>query len=188
MRLFFAVDTPISIKKQMEKIQLQLIETDADVKWEPKEKFHITIKFLGETKENLIPQLEKYLNSIGETYPPFQLVYKNLGCFPNVNRPRVVWIGTELKDDILIKIKDYLDENLKQFGFEIEDRKFTPHITLGRVKSMKNIKNLISIIENLKFESEPVFCGEIILMESILKPTGSEYKVIRSVNLKGKNL
>lgn len=185
MRLFYAIDTPMEIKDKIKEVQIQLMDTNADVKWEPKEKFHITIKFLGDTDEKTFPHVENYLKELGDKFQAFIIKYKSLGCFPNYKQPRVVWVGTEVESDVIFKIKDFLDENLKRFGYKVEDRKFHPHITLGRIKSIRNIKNLISILENLKFETEPVKCGEIILMQSILKPTGSEYKVLRTVNLKG---
>lgn len=185
MRLFYAIDTTPELKRQMEEVRLKLIESDADVKWEPKEKYHITIKFLGETEEKIFPYVEKCLNEVGEKFSAFQIKYKSLGFFPNQKQPRVVWIGTEIATQEIFEIKNYLDESLKIYGFEVENRKFHPHITLGRIRSMRNVKNLISIAENLKFEAEPIMCGEIILMQSILKPTGSEYKILRTVKLKG---
>lgn len=184
MRLFFAIGMSEGVKHQIAEVQNQLKQSNTFVKWETPDKFHITIKFLGETGENIYTFVEKSLDTISEKFPSFLIKYKNVGFFPNTKQPKVIWVGSDLFDNTIYNIKKYLDIELEKYGFEIEDRKFHPHITLGRIKDLRNIKNLISIAESLKFETTEEKCGEIILMQSILKPTGSEYKILKSVKLK----
>lgn len=183
MRLFIAIDTPISVKNQLTEIQAELKKSDADVKWETADKFHITLKFLGETNDELLPAITQILETAGRKYQKFQIEYVDVGCFPNWNRPRVIWVGAEETSGTLIKLKRSLDVELEKLGFEIENRKFHPHITLGRVKSQHNIKNLTFIMESLKFKSEITTCREILLMRSILKPSGAEYTTLATVKL-----
>jgi RNA 2',3'-cyclic 3'-phosphodiesterase len=184
MRTFIAVDTPENIKRKMTEVQSELKLSDADVKWETSNKFHITIKFLGEVKETMIDDIIGKIQEVSSKFPPFALQYEKVGCFPNMKNPRVFWIGCRDISQNLSKIKTKLDEQLKQFGFEAEDRAFHPHITLGRVKSQSGIKNLIPIIENLTFKSEVIECQQILIMKSVLKPSGSEYSILQSVILK----
>lgn len=184
MRTFIAIDTPEDIKLKISEVQYELKNSWADVKWESSNKFHITIKFLGEIKEFQIGEIIESIRNVANHYSRFKVKYKNLGCFPNLKNPRVIWIGCEDLNGTLEKIKNSLDEELKKYGFEIEDRKFHPHITLGRVKSSKGIKNLLPIIENLNFDTDATECRGILLMKSDLKPTGSEYTIIKSIELK----
>ncbi len=184
MRIFIAIDTPEEIKRNISALQSELKATGADVKWEISNKFHITLKFLGETNEIIIPELILSIEKIADTFPPFRLKYKNIGSFPNRRNPKIIWVGCENSDGILEKIKNTIDSKLIEFGFETENRKFHPHITLGRVKSPKRIKYLLPIIENITFDTEAIVCREILLMKSDLKPTGSEYTIIKTINLK----
>jgi 2'-5' RNA ligase len=184
MRTFIAVDTPENIKRKMTDVQSELKQSEADFKWETSNKFHITIKFLGEVKETMIDDIIGIIQEISSNFPPFPLQYEKVGSFPNLKNPRVIWIGCRDISQNLSKIKHMLDGELKQFGFEAEERAFHPHITLGRVKSQRGIKNLIPIIENLTFKSEVVECRQILIMKSTLKPSGSEYSIMQSVILK----
>ncbi|MDP2209019.1 MAG: RNA 2',3'-cyclic phosphodiesterase [Bacteroidota bacterium] len=183
MRLFISIDSPASVKAQMAEIQAELKKSQADVKWETADKFHITLKFLGETKDELLPAINGILETVGTKFPPFQIEYDDIGCFPNWKQPRVIWLGANETSGTLLKLKRSLDIELEKLGFETEDRKFHPHITLGRVKSQHNIKNLTVIMESLKFKSEITTCREILLMRSILKPSGSEYSTLTTVDL-----
>ncbi len=186
MRIFIAIDTPESIKQEIETIQQKLKSAGADVRWESQNKFHITIKFLGDTKEELLPKIYEIIKNISTKIYTFPLIYRNLGCFPNKRQPRVIWIGCEDVTSSLTKLKMELDVNLKSLGFEIEDREFHPHITLGRVKSQTGIKNLIPIIESLIFESRITECREILIVRSVLKSSGSDYTILKSINLNSK--
>lgn len=183
MRLFLAIDTPASVKAKMAEIQAELKKSQADVKWDTSDKFHITLKFLGETKDELLSAITGILETVGTKFSSFQIEYDDIGCFPNWKQPRVLWIGANEPSGSLSKLKRFLDIELEKLGFETEDRKFHPHITLGRVKSQHNIKNLTVIMESLKFTSEITTCREILLMRSILKPSGSEYSTLTAVKL-----
>lgn len=184
MRTFIAIDTPEEIKKQMTEIQSELKRSEADVKWEPSSKFHITVKFLGEVKEVMLKETIQIIEDVVIKHQPFMLQYEKVGFFPNLKNPRIIWIGCMDISQNLAKIKTLLDEGLKESGFEAEDRTFQPHITIGRVKSLRGIKNLIPILENLNFTSKVTECREILIMKSILKPSGSEYSILKSIELK----
>jgi 2'-5' RNA ligase len=185
IRSFIALDTPLAIREQMADLQSKLREAGADVRWEPMEKFHATIKFLGNVDENSLPKIITTIGHALKEFHPFTLAYTRLGCFPRVHQPRVIWIGCQDIDGTLQKIKETLDNVLVPFGFEREDRAFHPHVTLGRVRSMKNIRLLIPKLETLTFDSPSIVCNAINLMKSILKPQGSEYVVIHTFELGG---
>jgi RNA 2',3'-cyclic 3'-phosphodiesterase len=182
-RTFIAFDTPAKIKNDIEIIQSKLRSAGADVKWEHKDKFHATIKFLGDVENSRLDSIiDKIANSIKQ-YPPTEIIYDGIGVFPNRNNPRVIWIGCTNSDGIIKKIKIALDKNLVNDGFEIEKRTFYPHITLGRVKSDRGLKNLLPMLENLTFEPQNTLIKEILVMKSVLKHEGSEYSVLKSIQL-----
>lgn len=184
IRTFIAFDTPISIKTEMSQLQLELKKSDADVKWETEDKFHATIKFLGNVEETLLHQVIATCESCLNNFPPFDVSYQSLGSFPNKIHPRVIWIGCDNRDGTLLHIKNALDAALLRFGFEIETRQFRPHITLGRVKSFKGLNNLHPMLEKLNFERQDTVIQEILLMKSILRPKGSEYSILKAIPLK----
>jgi RNA 2',3'-cyclic 3'-phosphodiesterase len=184
MRTFIAIDTPQPIKDRISEIQSELRKSGADVKWEGQNKFHITIKFLGEVQESMIDNVISSLRNVSTNFSPFSLQYADLGSFPNFKNPKVIWIGCKDISLSLLKIRQSLDKDLQKLGFDTEEREFHPHITLGRVRSDNQIKDLIPIIENLKFESEVTECREILVLKSILKSSGSEYSLLQSVILK----
>jgi 2'-5' RNA ligase len=169
----------------MEKVQLQLKQSNADVRWEAITKLHATIKFLGDVQENVLPAVLTSIKTNIEKHSQFQLTYEGLGCFPNKKRPRVVWIGCKNDDGTLDKLKTALDDSLLPFGFEAEKRNFQPHVTLGRIKSFNRIKNLISLIEKVTFEPHSFTVKSITVMRSILTPQGSEYSTLGEYHLQG---
>jgi len=185
IRTFIAIETPSDIKVEMEKIQSQLKQSNADVRWESKEKLHATIKFLGDVQENALPSVLTSIKSSVEAHPPFHLTYHGLGCFPNKRSPRVVWIGCSNDDGTLEQLKLALDNSLLSFGFEAEKRNFQPHVTLGRVKGFNRLPYLISLIERVTFEPHTITVQRITVMRSILKPQGSEYSLLGEYHLKG---
>ncbi len=183
IRTFVAIDTPEVVRNTMLDVQSKLKVSGADVKWEGPEKFHATIKFLGNVEEELLPSIVDTIAQSVKNFPAFEASYTNVGCFPSVKRPRVIWIGCENTDGTLLRIKDILDQALLPLGFEREERAFHPHVTLGRTKSPKGLNNLISILESFTFEPRTFTCNEILLMKSAFKSQGSEYTRLHSFAL-----
>lgn len=184
IRTFIAIDIPENIKEKIFEVEKELIKSCGEgVKWEGKEKFHITLKFLGDVNENAIDSIYNVLSENLNGFGRFPLIYKGLGCFPDLKRPRVIWVGCEDPSGKLSELQKIVEKKMSELGFEKEDKKYHPHITLGRVKNSKNIFNLIKKIENINFESEPGEVAEVLIMKSDLKPSGSVYTVLRKIKL-----
>ncbi len=184
-RLFIAFDSPPEVKSKAGDIQNQLREAHADVSWEKQEKLHCTIKFLGDTPQELVTQIVDALTEIGQAHPPFFVRYGGTGCFPGRRDPRILWLGIENPDGQLNFLYQSIDSAMASLGFKPEKREFHPHLTLGRVRSGRNQANLLKILENVTFESTIIAINEILLIKSELKPTGSEYTKIKFVPLVG---
>jgi 2'-5' RNA ligase len=183
IRTFVAFDTPEMVKEKIMSLQTILKNTNADVRWEAKEKMHVTVSFLGDVAEQSLASLEMAIANVVKKYSSFNVTYSELGCFPNWNEPRVVWIGCEENGGVLRAIKRDLDASLLPFGIAIEKRKFFPHITLGRIKSPQHIFDLLQSMENLTFSPQIATVNEILFIKSVLKRNGSEYSLLQSFPL-----
>ncbi|MBI1806439.1 MAG: RNA 2',3'-cyclic phosphodiesterase [Ignavibacteria bacterium] len=183
IRTFIAFNAPEPLRNDMKVLQDNLKKSGADVKWECAEKFHATIKFLGDVEESMMPVILSTIETTMLPFRPFEVTFYSLGSFPNKSHPRVIWIGCDNPDGTLLRIKDSLDKNLVQFGFEIEKRMFHPHITLGRVRSENRLRHLTPMLEKLTFEPRKAHLDGIFVMRSVLKSEGAEYSVLKSIHL-----
>jgi len=182
LRTFIALPVPSELQHIMARTQSQLREAGADVKWETPDKFHITLKFLGDTEASVITQLQKdLLIPIGELRG-FDVSYEGVGSFPNLMRPRVVWIGTKPNSE-LSRLQELVEQRCSVLGFPRDDRPFHAHVTLGRVKGNRGLDGLTARLKSVTFEPSIARCCEIHIMRSELKPTGSVYTLVKSIPL-----
>jgi 2'-5' RNA ligase len=182
IRAFIALPLPSEIQREFAIIQAQLIESQAAVKWDTSEKFHITLKFLGDVDSSQPQLIAKELqNSIGGL-SPFDLSFISLGAFPDVGRPRVVWIGTQQNEHVQ-GIQERVERVCDSFGFAKEDRPFHAHVTLGRVKGDRNLDRLTAKLKSITFKPLIARCSEVHIIRSELKPTGSVYTLLNSIPL-----
>jgi 2'-5' RNA ligase len=177
VRLFVALQTPSEIRGALLPILEDLKETGADVRWEPSEKLHATVKFLGNTDQSLVPRLSSELRDIARSYGPVGVRFLGIGCFPNLRRPRVVWVGMEDSEGHLSRIHQSIETAAESLGFKKEDRVFHPHVTLGRVRSPRGLQDLLTRLQTITFESGRILLNELVLMRSELKAGGSVYSV-----------
>lgn len=185
LRLFIAIETLPSVILQIAAIRDRLRTSNADVKWEPDEKLHATLKFLGNVDERLLPEIVLYIKGVGLTNSPLRLKYKGVGCFPNQRAPKVIWVGIEDLNGSLNSLQEKIESELVPLGFEQEERRFHAHVTLGRVKGDRMIQSLLRTMESITFESQPAAIQEIALIKSELKPSGSVYTTLNTFPLQG---
>ena len=179
-RAFISVDINlpeiINFREELNKI-------NADIKLVESENIHLTLKFLGNTKESQIDEIVKIMNESVSDITPFSLKFQDVGAFPNLNFMKVIWIGIE-NPEPLIKIAKKLDDKFISLGFQKEKRGFSPHITLGRVKSPKNKIQLKKCLDrNINRNFGEIFVDKISLKKSILSSKGPTYYIIESVKL-----
>ena len=182
-RLFVSIDTPPHIKPQIAAIRDQLKESGADVKWEPDEKLHATLKFLCQTDERLLPEIVSIGRGVCKTFTPLHVKYTRVGCFPNRRAPRIIWVGLDDLSGNMGLLQQQVETGMVPLGFKREEREFHSHITLGRVKSEKRIESLLRMMESITFESPPVVIKEIMLVKSDLMPSGSVYTTLNTFPL-----
>ena len=153
------------------------------IRWVDTGNVHLTLKFLGDTPEELIDEIDASLNEIVENFSATSLNINGLGVFPNIHRPRVIWLGLS-ENEILSELYAQIEKQMQVLGFEPENRPFSPHLTLGRVKFLHNIRQLDRLIakyKNFHFQDLPV--KKVILYESILRPQGPLYTALGTYNL-----
>ncbi len=150
--------------------------TPARPSWVRPASIHLTLKFLGEIKEEEIERINAQLRSVAAETAPFQLSVKKLGVFPNEKFPRVLWIGIQQGHDAVVALQQKVEEALVQLGFPAENRPFHPHLTLARIKSLRGTRQMMDVVKSHE-NSEAGGCraDRVILFKSVLKPTGAVY-------------
>lgn len=181
-RAFIAIE--ISVTKEMIDMFNMLRNTKADLKLVEVQNVHLTLKFLGDTDEHLIKDIEAIMKDciIETNMQPITVKIVGMGAFPNISYPRVIWLGMYGADKI-ITLAQLLDEKLSRIGFESERRAFSPHITVARVKSRRNLDKLQRILQtyrNIKFSEQCI--SAIKLKKSVLTPKGPVYSDVVTVS------
>jgi len=180
IRSFIAIPLGAELISRIEKIQRELKTLPADVKWVNPKSIHFTLKFLGNVEEGNIEKIAQGIQNGMRGFKPWSAAVKNMGAFPSLKSPRVVWIGIEDQGGQLVRLQNQIEKEMANLGFEEEKRAFSPHLTLGRVRSPKGKDELVKYLLD---EREQIF-GEIkvdrvILFKSELKPTGAVYTVLK---------
>lgn len=183
-RTFFAVKVSSETKKLMLEIVEKFPEVKKNVKIANPGNPHITLKFLGETKEADISKIDDKLQIELSNSRPFSFEVEKCGCFPNKNRPKVLWLGVNKGLIKLQSLHNLIDNILQPLGYENEMKDFVPHLTLGRVRN--SVKKLDTIEEFLNYPFEPTnnSVDEVIWFESRLTPRGAIHKPLRIYKLK----
>ena len=183
MRLFIAAPISEEVRRGVAALIEELRAAGADYKWTGPENLHVTLAFLGETPETELPNIEKALRAAVAGQKPFDMVFSGLGAFSSLKNPRIIWIGLSAGADSLIK----LARALIQSGIKPkeEKREFSPHLTLGRMRSLKNLAGLKTELGK-GFQGREWRCGvdRLILYRSRPSPQGSKYEELFEASLK----
>ncbi|NLT49636.1 MAG: RNA 2',3'-cyclic phosphodiesterase [Ignavibacteria bacterium] len=182
-RLFIALEIPDEVKDKLIYLRNEIYGAGfKKIKWENKDKLHITLKFLGETEITLYPELKNTVSETVEKQKKTLLSFSEFGVLYNNTSPRILLTGTE-KNNELQCFKRNIDDRLSELGFEKESRRFDPHLTIFRFKraedSIIEEKFLNKKIENVKFTTE-----KIVIYKSSLLKSGSVYEPVDAFFMK----
>ena len=169
MRIFIAALIPPEVRLAIKHYVESIKEKWEGVRWETWEKFHVTLKFLGEIDESKLGDIEESLRLRGEGVGTFEMAITGFGGFPNLRRPRVLFVDLSDNNE-LSKFQLALEERLQDIGFARENRKFTPHITVGRTKGYSSVRGPFPTPDRISFK-----ISEIAIMRSVLHKKGSEH-------------
>jgi 2'-5' RNA ligase len=188
IRSFIAVDIPDSLSGALGKTSTQLQESlsGLPIRWVPVENIHLSLKFLGDVSEKNIPVINEIVQAEAATHTTFEISVGGFGVFPNVIRPRVIWVGVEAPDE-LINLQRRIDVETARLGYAPDQRDFSPHLTFGRVSrnaSPKQVRKVSEILRNYHLG----FLGaaritEVSLFRSDLGPDGAVYSKMYSAEL-----
>ncbi len=185
MRTFIAIEIPDEIKQALTETQRRLKDAGVDAGWPQPEGIHLTLKFLGEVPETQIPDVVNGLREAAQGISPFRLEVRGAGTFPSPKNARVVWVGLTGDVDTLSRLQAAVEDAMVRIGMERDDRAFTPHLTLGRIKYIRSRDRWLKAVEDIKDVNLAGFnVTAISLMKSELKRTGAVYTEMGRVELK----
>jgi len=183
-RTFVAIDIPgnSKINECLNSMSSKL--AGEKIRWMAGDNLHLTLKFLGDTEEKSIVDIGTKLKELTQSLFTFSMTISNVGIFRNLKDPRIIWLGIDPCTE-LIQLKAEIENQMIQFGFPSEERKFSPHLTVGRIKFIENKMALQQIIETFHEQVLHQFIvPEVIYYESILRKEGPEYIPIGKYKLK----
>jgi RNA 2',3'-cyclic 3'-phosphodiesterase len=187
MRLFFAIELGDGLLDLLDETTAPLRAEAPELAWVPRDKRHLTLKFLGDVDESAAPKLAEAADRAAARHPPVEMRVREVGAFPNFRRARVVWIGVEQEPRLELLHHD-LELACAEEGFEVEGRPFRPHITLARVRAplpAERLRALARAARRVRMEAN-VQVERITLFESTLAPTGARYRRLHAAPLGGR--
>ena len=178
IRAFLAISFGVFYQKEFERILKTLKSYSDEVKWVDPAQVHLTLHFFGSVELNRIESLKSLIRNLALRFRPFEVYLKGIGAFPNMNRPRILWVGLDGDIQDLKNMKEACDLELIKLGFSIEDREFKAHLTLGRLREGARIQlQLPDLLNNYIFDQKYLI-QEIVLYQSNLTPKGPIYTPI----------
>lgn len=182
MRAFLAFDISPEVTERLLKVEEDLRQTRADVGLVGREKLHFTVNFLGDVPDEIASQVDGRLTGLALT--SFEVEMRGVGVFPDMRRPRIVWTGVAERDEAAITERaEAVIEALDGIG-KPEERDFKAHVTIGRVRSSRNIAALESFVrDNKSRDFGRMKISSLKLKSSLLTPKGPIYTDVREYAL-----
>jgi RNA 2',3'-cyclic 3'-phosphodiesterase len=189
LRTFIAIELDKSLQLALQRIQNKLRQQmpPDSVRWVGLEGIHLTLKFLGDTPDGRLAEIEAALKTALTGFSPFEFSVEGRGCFPNFRRPRVIWVAVRDKGQVLSRLNASIERQVAPLGWPTEDRAFSPHLTLGRVGRGTNSRDEAavgqavetSIVEQIGRQQVTA----VSLIKSDLRPTGASYTKLLTIPL-----
>lgn len=178
LRTFISVTLPKEIVTLSKMLQTTVVSKKDNVKWVNPGSIHLTLKFLGHTPPDVTDKINTILEKVVSNHSNIKLQISSTGCFPQVERPRVLWLGVDGELDPLKKLVSNIDNELEKLGFPIEEKDFTPHITLARIKYPPKDTPDVADFLNTSYQPINFNISRIRFMSSELFPNGPIYSIL----------
>lgn len=176
IRAFIAIELDPQAHNELSSLQETLKNSGADVKWVEPRNIHLTLRFLGGIKPVVSEEVKRIMTETAAHFKAFDLTIKDIGGFPDIDSPRVIWVGVDSGAGEATRIAKEIETKLESIGIPKEERKFHPHLTLGRARSRKNGDKLHELIGRTKFKgNSKIKADHLTLFESRPAPQGSIY-------------
>ncbi|MDO4575908.1 MAG: RNA 2',3'-cyclic phosphodiesterase [Planctomycetia bacterium] len=186
VRTFIALEIAEKSRQQAFTLEQKLMETEADVRWEPASKFHITLKFLGEIPNPEVYEICRDVAAVAKRHHPFMFCLKGVGAFPNVEKPRSVWMGVDDEGrQAITELAADVDRVMQQRGFPRELKPYFPHMTLGRIQRISpKLGDLSARIRQYEaYDAGKTFVRHLTVFASKMARSGSNYTVLSTAEL-----
>jgi 2'-5' RNA ligase len=177
LRTFIAVEIDSAVRSKAAELIKILQAARADVKWVEPHNLHLTLQFLGDVPEREIAQVCDAVQCGAGEVDPFPLEIHSTGAFPNLGKPRTLWLGAKTGSDQMADLHDHVALAMADLGYQDEDRRFQTHLTIGRVKSPKNVALLGPILrQHADFAAGTFTVRQTVVFSSRLERGGPVYE------------
>jgi 2'-5' RNA ligase len=185
VRLFLAINFPEAVRERIAEACAPLREAAPDVRWVNPALLHLTVKFFGDQPDDAVPVLHEAIANTAARHRPMELVLEHVGAFPNLRRPRVVWIGVEPSARLELLFHD-TEIACERLGFPLEGKVFRPHVTIGRVRpgtAPDALRPLARAAADVQLQ-QSVYVETLDLMASDLSGSGPRFALLHAAPLR----
>lgn len=186
-RLFLAIATTDGLEEIatqiVKKLKINADQKKLDIQWVPFENYHVTLVFLGNTDEAKLPEIETLMQEAAASTAPFHLKISDVGAYPDEFSSRVLWFGVQ-NSRALRGLQASLAQKFKETGYALENREYSPHLTIARLRNPHKTKDLTSPFTRKKLAK--ILVSEIALYESVGSHPFPVYKALKKFSLTGK--
>jgi len=186
IRSFLAIELAKELTASAKELIRNLSPVGASVKWVESDGMHLTLKFFGEIEELKTYEISKAVSDVVAELEPFEFRVEGVGAFPDVTRPRTIWVGVSEGSDALCRLQAQLDSALGDLGFPPERRRFHPHLTLGRIRERGDQASLVSELQELQsYDCGSSRVEQVVFFRSELHRRGPVYTKLATCTLEG---
>ena len=186
MRVFVGIPLPNDVRASLHMLQRALIESGADVNWVAPEHLHVTLKFFGELSEAHVDAAKMWLARVAGRQLPFTMSLAEIGAFPSLDAPRVVWVGVAEGAEAAARLAGLIEQEGVALGLQKEERPFAAHVTLGRLRSPRHRQALVQRLRASSWQPpHPWQAASLTLYHSVLTPAGPHYTALADLPLTG---
>lgn len=179
-RCFIAIPLPQPLQYQIAALQQQLRNKIPQLKTPKTDNLHLTLHFLGDQPQELLAEIGQLMLSVGQKKKNFNVILEGLGCFPNRRRPRILWLGLHPETE-LIQLQQQLSGDLAALGLTIDQRRYRPHLTIGRFRQPPADDN--QLCPFLSHSCGSLKIDRMVLYTSKLTPQGAIHTEVTTAPL-----
>ena len=183
LRTFLCFPVPLEVKSKKNMLFSTLQYSSSRINWVKNENLHLTLKFIGYTRESDIPKIINMVNNVTASYNPFPITVKGTGCFPKKERPRTLFMGIEGRIDLLKNLVKNIEIQLEKLDFPKDRFKYLPHITIARIKYPQPKTPDIDLFLKSSYDPIDLSIDRVQFFSSELLPSGAIYSLLKTFPL-----
>jgi RNA 2',3'-cyclic 3'-phosphodiesterase len=183
MRLFIAIELESQLSDELLSAQKLLQPYRRSLKLATPEQMHLTLLFLGEVSESLVPEVSEKFQRLTSGFSPFQIALEQAGFFPPSGAVRVIWAGIREENGVLLRCQKAVAHLLEEYAEKKENRVFSPHVTLARVREGQKPVGLRECLLDLRLKPLTQQVEHLSLIQSVLHPSGARYATLVQARL-----